>query len=96
MKPADLQGFLDHFSRYNLNSLSRAMDNATAASTPIIGSNAPVSQYKIYKSHGTATSMRNEWFGTHHFDASNNAKCFLVVLTYWNESTEINGRFIVP
>ena len=40
------------------------------------GSNAHVSQYELYKSHKTATSVWNEWFGTHHFDASINAKCF--------------------
>ena len=96
VKPADLQGFLNHVSGYNFNRLSRATEDATAASTSTIGSNAHVSQYELYKSHRTATSVWNKWFGTHHFDASNNAKCFLVVLTYWNESTEINGRIIVP
>ena len=46
------------------------------ASTPKFGSNAHVSQYELYKSHKTATSVWNEWFGMHHFDAYNNAKCF--------------------
>ena len=76
VKPADLQGFLNHVSGYNFNRLSRATEDATAASTPKFGSNAHVSQYELYKSHKTATSVWNEWFGTHHFDASNNAKCF--------------------
>jgi hypothetical protein len=76
VKPADLQGFLNHVSEYNFNRLSSATEDATAASTPKFGSNAHVSQYELYKSHRTATSVWNEWFGTHHFDASNNAKCF--------------------
>ena len=48
----------------------------SAGFTPKFGSNAHVSQYELYKSHRTAASVWNEWFGTHHFDASNNAKCF--------------------
>ena len=76
MKPAELQGFLVHVSAYKPNSLSRATKDATAASTSTIGSNAHVSQYELYKSHRTATSVWNKWFGTHHFDASNDAKCF--------------------
>jgi hypothetical protein len=76
VKPADLQGFLNHVSGYNFNSLSRATENATAASTHNFGSNAHVSQYELYKSHKTATPVWNKWSGTHHFDAYNNAKCF--------------------
>ena len=57
VKPDDLQGFLNHVSGYNFNRLSRATEDATAASTPKIGSNAPVSQYELYKSHRTATSV---------------------------------------
>jgi hypothetical protein len=76
VKPANLQGFLIHVSGFNFNSLSRATEDTTVASTPTIGSNTPVSQYELYKSHRTATSVWNEWFGTHHFDLSNNAKCF--------------------
>ena len=79
LKLADIQGLLNHVSGYNFNRLSRATEDATAASTPKFGSNAHVahvSQYELYKSHRTATSVWNKWFGTHHFDASNNAKCF--------------------
>jgi hypothetical protein len=76
VKPADLQRFFNHVSGYYFNSFSRATEDATAASTPTIGSNAPVSQYKLYKSHRTATSVSSKWFGTLHFDASNSAKCF--------------------
>jgi Centromere DNA-binding protein complex CBF3 subunit, domain 2 len=76
VKPADLQGFLNHVSEYNFNRLSRATEDATAASTPNIGSNAHVSQYELYKSQRIATPVWNKWFGTHHFDISYNAKCF--------------------
>ena len=96
VKPADLQGFLNHVSGYNFNSLSKATENAAAASTPTIGSNAPVSQYELYKSHRTATFVSNEWFGMHHFDAYNNAKCFPGGIDELEISTKINGRIIFP
>ena len=95
-KPADLQGFLNHVSGYYFNRLSRATEDATAASTPKIGSNAPVSQYELYKSHRTATFVWNEWFGMHHFDAYNNAKCFPGGIDVLEKSTKINGRIIIP
>ena len=95
MKPADLQGFLYHVSGYNINWLSIATEDAIATSTPKIGLNAHVSQYELYKSHRTATSVWSKWLAHTTLMHPTMLNVFLVMMN-WNKSSKINGGITFP
>ena len=94
VKPADLQGFLNHVSGYNFNSLPRATEDAIPAS--LLHLDQMLMYHNMNFTNHTGQLLLSGTSGLAHTNLMHLTilNIFLVVLMNWNKSTKINGGII--